>query len=112
MARELSGARGSDEARRGPWHRRVVDAHAVECAERLSEIGDARLVDRANVPLRSAMPTTLGALKHAQDVLGDRARRDEAQMRREAVLLRERRLLDRRRRSERGLDRKASRRSM
>ena len=50
--------RSGDEPRWNPARRRVVDTHALECGECIRQIGDARLVDGADVALRT-MTTTL-----------------------------------------------------
>lgn len=71
----------------------------------LSQVRDACLVDRADLPFGRAVPPGLRALEHAGDVLVDRVRSDEPHLGREAGLARELRLLDRSRRPERRLDR-------
>ena len=89
----MAVARGRDKSRCDPGRRGVVDSDALERLERSSQIGNARLTDRSDVPLRSAVSAALSSLKHRRDIFGHRFRRDEAKVGGKAMLVRERRLL-------------------
>lgn len=76
--------RDSDEPRWRPSRRRVVDPDSLECDESHPQVGDARMVDYADLSFGSTVPAGLCALEDARSVLVERVDCDEAHLGRKA----------------------------